>query len=114
VRFRAVALAAALVGTSLAAAACGGGGTTAQVVGTPVTRPHPAPTTPIRATGGSSTPTTAVSGTGTGSSVPTGGSPPSAPPVSPTTITQLNAQLGALGTSLNQVDTDLAQAQGDQ
>jgi len=93
VRFRAVALAAALVGTSLAAAACGGGGTTAQVVGTPVTRPHPAPTTPIRATGGSS---------------------PSAPPVSPTTITQLNAQLGALGTSLNQVDTDLAQAQGDQ
>jgi len=93
VRFRAVALAAALVGTSLAAAACGGGGTTAQVVGTPVTRPHPAPTTTNRATGGSSTPT---------------------PAVSPTTITQLNAQLGALGTSLNQVDTDLAQAQGDQ
>jgi len=106
-----------LAGTALTAAACGSG--TAQVVGTapggahaavaPHTTMQVAPPTPVPS--GSTTPATAPTG-GTTPSAP--GAQPVAPPVSPAAISQLNIDLGSLGQNLDQVDNDLAHAQGDQ
>jgi hypothetical protein len=66
-------------------------------VAPPTSTTVPVPTAPS-GTAPTTTPTTA----------------PATSPVSPATVNQLNAALGALGQSLNQADNDLAQAQGDQ
>jgi hypothetical protein len=107
----------ALAGTALAATACGTGSGTAQVVGTAPGGAHAAvaPHTTMQVAPPT---TTATPGGITPTSSPTGGTTPTtqpvAPPVSPAAINQLNTDLGSLGQSLNQVDNDLAQAQGDQ
>jgi hypothetical protein len=115
-RFRAstAAVAMALAGTALAATACGSG--TAQVVGNAPGTHAAAPHTTMQVAPPTSTtavptapPTTAPTNPAT-----TTTTAPAASPVSPATVNQLNAALGALGQSLNQADNDLAQAQGDQ
>jgi hypothetical protein len=116
-RIRTLAVTAVLVATSLAGAACGGGD--AQPVGRPVAPARPTPTTGPGASAGTTTTTTQTAG---GS--PAGGASPggttsttpvsTGPVISAQSLATLNAELGSLGTSLNQVDNDLAQAQGDQ
>ncbi len=112
-----VTLGLALAGPALALAACGGG---AAIVGhaPTATAPHRSATAPAPATGGGSTqpaPATA-GGTSTGGPAPAGtpSAPSGAAPVSPSAaLNQLDSQLGSLDSTLNQVNQDLANAQGD-
>ncbi len=111
-----LALGAVLLGTAITATACGG---STEVVGPS----HTAPATAHAATATSAPKTTATAAPSTTPQSPTPATPTTpttavpaspAPPVSTGTITQLNTELGSLGQSLNQVNQDLNQAQGDQ
>jgi hypothetical protein len=95
-----------VVGAGLTLAACGGGGS-AQVVG----KATPPPTV---ATQGAPVATTAVNAPG--APAPNVGAGPTSPSGSlgPSTVNQLNSELGSLGNTLNQVNNDLNNAQGDQ